>query len=367
METRQVERLQRSVRRLGVATTGLDRRADVFPPDIERTISEAVEHGVDLIDTAPSLGESERICGLTLRALRVQERVMMIAKVPVASVEAASKELLADEDGVAFRDPLPKVYSPAYLVHCVESSLRASTLEVLPLCLLDGWHDSWLASTAWPEIQGAMAQLKRRGKVLHWGLALPLPAVAHATAILDDPLITAIAAPYSLWSEASATLAQAAAQRGIAFLATMVMGQGGLSGEILATATFRPGDLRNQRFADPVLKIELSRRIAEFAAFTKSIPIAAESSDAARATLETSRRDLKDRECETMPELALRFALSHPAVTAAILGCSSVEHIRANVAAEQLGPLPEHVLSPLRALMAKYVKPAARVDEEDRD
>jgi aryl-alcohol dehydrogenase-like predicted oxidoreductase len=166
METRYHERLGALVSRLGLAVTGLYQRPDVTPPDVERAISEAVECGVNVIDTTPYQGEAERLCGLTLRALRAQERVQLITKVPPASAEAATKDLLVDDEGVAFRDPLPKVFSPEYLVHRVESSLRATTLEVLPLCLLEGWHDSWLRSTAWPEIAGEMAHLRRRGKVL---------------------------------------------------------------------------------------------------------------------------------------------------------------------------------------------------------
>jgi aryl-alcohol dehydrogenase-like predicted oxidoreductase len=364
METRYHERLGALVSRLGLAATGLYKRPDVTPVDVERAISEAIECGVCLIDTAPYLGESERICGLTLRALRAQERVQLVTKVPPASAEAAAKDLLVDDDGVVFRDPLPKVFSPEYLVHCVESSLRATTLEVLPLCLLEGWHDSWLRSTAWPEIVGEMAHLRRRGKVLRWGLALPFAAIPHTVAILEEPLIAAIAAPYSLWSAAAATVAQAAAARGVAFLATMVMGQGGLSGEILATSTFRKGDVRAERFVDPERLIELARRIAELAAFTKSIPPAAESCDAARETLEGSRRDLADRECETLAELAVRFALSEPSVASAVIGCSSAAHVQANVAAVDRGPLPEHTLAPLAAWLSRYATPKQVAVEE---
>jgi aryl-alcohol dehydrogenase-like predicted oxidoreductase len=365
MEIMHIERMGRSISRLGIAATGLFRRPDVSPMVLERAISEAIEHGVTVIDTVPYQGDAEQLCGRTLRALRAQERVVMISRLAPASADAALKMVLRDDEEVVFADPLPKIYSPGYLRDRVESSLRACKLEALPLCLLEGWHDSWMLSSAWPEIVGAMAQLKRRGRVLHWGLAIPHHALPDTSLVLDEPMITMIAAPYNLWSAAAAPLAEAASQRGIGFLATMVMGQAGLSGEITASAEFRPGDVRNERFADPLRRIELSRRIAEFAAYTKSIPVAAESSDAGREALEESRREMADRECETIAELAVRFVRSNPNVSTAVIGSSSVEHVRSNVAADQKGPLPDHVLVPLRALLARYAR--ARHPEVNED
>ena len=40
----------------------------------------------------------------------------------------------------------------------------------------------------------------------------------------------------------------------------------------------------------------------------------------------------------------LRFTLSHPALDTTIVGTSSVEHLRDNLAAAAAGPLPDDVL-----------------------
>jgi aryl-alcohol dehydrogenase-like predicted oxidoreductase len=371
METRRFERLGREVSRLGLAATGLYKRPDVDPAQAARAIGAAIDRGVNVIGTAPHLGDSERLCGQTLRQLHAWERVALVTHVPPASAEAAEKELLADEEGVAFNDPLPKIWSPAYLENCLEKSLKATTLEVLPVALLEGWHDSWLLSTAWPEIQGAMAHMQKKGKVLRWGLSLPAAALAHTLKILDEPLIAMVAAPYNLWSVAAEKLAAAAVERQVAFLAQQVLGQGGLSGEVVATAVFPPGDVRRELFASEPGRIELSRRVAELAAFTKSIPPAAQSSDAAREALETARRDLLEggdgraRECETLAELAVRFAISAPPVTCAMVGMSSVAHVHANADAVERGPLPEHALAPVREWVARYAPPPPLRREEE--
>lgn len=347
MQPSKHQRLGRELSRLGVGTSGLVGRPDVSPGEVERGLSEAIERGVTLLDTAPYLGDGEALCGRVVRELGAFERVVLATRVPAADTTAASAELLADDEGRVFRDPLPRAFSPGSLLHYVERSLEATGLEALPLCLLEGWHDSWLASSAWPEVSGAMAQLARRGKVLRWGLCVPLANVGHASAVLDEPLVAAVAAPHNLWTQAAAGLARTAAARGVAFLGQGVLGQGGLSGEIVATARFRPGDVRGERFADPRGLLELSRRVAELAAFTKGVPPAAESSDVGRQTLERSRRDPELRECHALAELALRFALTEPALACAVVGCSSVEHVRQNVAAVQRGPLPAHVAEAL--------------------
>jgi aryl-alcohol dehydrogenase-like predicted oxidoreductase len=367
MESRRYERLRRDVSRLGLAATGLYKRPDVDPSVVARVIGEAIDRGVNVVDTAPYLGDSEALCGQTLRELHAWEKILLVTRLPPASAEAALKDLLADQHGVAYRDPLPKIWSPAYLEDRVERSLRATKLEVIPLMLLEGWHDSWLRSTAWPEIHGAMHRLQRRGKVLHWGLQLPASALPHTAEILDEPLITAVAAPYGLWSAAAEGVAAAAAERNIAFFAQLVMGQGGLSGEIMAAGELRADDVRSQRFGNAEGRIELSRRIAELAAFTKAIPPAAESSSEAREILEASRRDLANRECETVAELAVRFTISNPSVASAVIGTSSAPHLRSNAAAVARGALPEHVMAPLREWMAKYVPPPVRDDDEDDD
>ena len=46
----------------------------------------------------------------------------------------------------------------------------------------------------------------------------------------------------------------------------------------------------------------------------------------------------------TLPEMSLRFILSHPAVSTTIVGMRSPEHVRQNVAASDAGPLDANLL-----------------------
>jgi len=51
----------------------------------------------------------------------------------------------------------------------------------------------------------------------------------------------------------------------------------------------------------------------------------------------------------TLPDMALRFILSDPAVSTLIAGMRSADHVRANLAVSDEGPLPAELLAKLRA------------------
>jgi aryl-alcohol dehydrogenase-like predicted oxidoreductase len=51
----------------------------------------------------------------------------------------------------------------------------------------------------------------------------------------------------------------------------------------------------------------------------------------------------------SLPELALRFILSEPAVGTLIAGMRSAEHVRTNLAVSDKGPLPAGLIAKLRA------------------
>jgi aryl-alcohol dehydrogenase-like predicted oxidoreductase len=50
----------------------------------------------------------------------------------------------------------------------------------------------------------------------------------------------------------------------------------------------------------------------------------------------------------SLPEMALRFILSHPAVSTTIPGMRKPEHVRQNIAASDAGPLDKGLLVELK-------------------
>ena len=50
----------------------------------------------------------------------------------------------------------------------------------------------------------------------------------------------------------------------------------------------------------------------------------------------------------SLPELALRFVLSHPAVSTTIVGMRKLEHVRENIGMSDKGPLSQELLQKLK-------------------
>lgn len=51
----------------------------------------------------------------------------------------------------------------------------------------------------------------------------------------------------------------------------------------------------------------------------------------------------------TLPDMALRFVLSHPAVSTTIIGMRKLDHVRQNIALSDAGSLDAALLSKLKA------------------
>ena len=99
--------------------------------------------------------------------------------------------------------------------------------------------------------------------------------------------------------------------------------EGSLAGVITEDTEFDPKDFRSRYFGD----------------------------DRKRQVVERVTALMDDMELETpdaLPEIALRFCLSHRAVSTVIPGMRSTRTVTANVGIPGKGPLPQHTLEILR-------------------
>ncbi len=153
------------------ASRGVDRR------DVERALTVALELGLSLVDIHPGEDDAERLAGEVIRSLRMRDSAIAAVTIP----------LLAGRDTPIERLP------PRYIQARVETALRNSKLDALPLVQLP-LRPAWLSSKVWLEIEGTAARLIREGKVLAWGARLdandlddcehPLGASEHGERVL---------------------------------------------------------------------------------------------------------------------------------------------------------------------------------------
>ncbi len=328
--TRSISRAGRDVTAIGLGTRGLaGGLRDLEPADAARAVSAAIEAGYTLIDASPAWGEALPVVGRALRDLRARDRVCLACAVPRAG-------------GFAVGHALP----PSYVQRSVEDSLRATRLEAIPLAMLGTWDDSWLDDHAFAELLATLHRLVREGKVLAWGVNAP-DEPSDAVRLASEPWVAAISVRASLFDLAALeTVVPAAAKAGIAVFARESLARGALAGTLGPRSHFPPED---ERLAIPAARLDaLVSELAHLSAFVTTPAPVASATQVGRTILAELRR-ADDLEIPSVAELALRFLLDTPGITAAIAGTRVPLHAALNLAAADGRPLPARIRTALTA------------------
>jgi aryl-alcohol dehydrogenase-like predicted oxidoreductase len=257
-----------------------------------RALHRALDLGVDLIDTALVYGEghSEALVGRVVRERGGGVRVA--TKVPPKNRAWPAAR------GV----PVSACFPAAHIVACAERSLRNLGMETIDLLQLHVWQDEYLDQEGWRD---SLLGLKRSGKVRQLGVSVNDHDPASALRAVGSGLFDAIQVIYNVFDRSpEAELFPACLEHGVGVLARVPLDEGGLTGTITPQTTFPEGDFRNRYFAG-----ERRRQVWERTERLKAL--------------------LGD-EAQTLPELALRFCLSHPAVSTVIPGMRRVATVEAN-------------------------------------
>lgn len=196
-----------------------------------KVIHHALDHGVNLLDTADMYGSghNEMLLGEALRGRR--EDAFVATKFGVMRGEGGSFE------GINGR--------PQYVRQQAESSLKRLGLETIDLY----YQHRVDPDTPIEDTFGEMARLVDEGKVRYLGISEASPATlrrAHAV----HP-VSALQTEYSLWTrDPEGELLNLTAELGIAFVAYSPLGRGFLSGAIKSIDDLDPNDFRrsNDRF-----------------------------------------------------------------------------------------------------------------------
>ncbi|MEA3065770.1 MAG: hypothetical protein QOJ27_2222 [Sphingomonadales bacterium] len=189
------------------------------------TIHEAIERGVDFLDTADmyGVGRNEELVGKAIADRR--DRVFLATKFGNVRGEDGSFK------GVCGR--------PDYVRSACEASLKRLGVEVIDLY----YQHRVDADVAIEETVGAMAELVAAGKVRFLGLSEAAPATvrrAHAT-----HEIVALQTEYSLWSrDAEEEVLPTVRELGISYVAYSPLGRGFLTGQFRSPSDFPDDDYR---------------------------------------------------------------------------------------------------------------------------
>ena len=280
---------------LGTAEIGLDYgfkgNAHYGKPDVKesiRLLHTALDHGVNLIDTARAYGNSEEIIGQALEGMTSPPYIV-------------SKVFLS-------KDAVQKTFSALHeeISSSIDSSLRALKLETVDLLLI---HNTALEHLRHEEILACLKEAQQQGKVRFLGASCY--GEEAPLAVLNETSFRALQVPFNLLDQKMnlRVFPGAAAQR---------VG-------IFVRSAYLRGVLTGQLHSIPERLAPLKSRAVQALAV------------------------LND-EVSSLAEAALRFCLSLNAVSSVVIGVKTVAELEANLADASRGILPEGLMPQLQAL-----------------
>jgi aryl-alcohol dehydrogenase-like predicted oxidoreductase len=270
--------------------------------DCVRIIHRALDAGINFIDTADgySAGESEMILGKALAGGR-REGVVLAVKFGLRTDQEPN------HGGAGRR----------WIVEAVEGSLRRLRTDWIDLYQV-GVPDS---TTDIDETLGAMSDLVRAGKVRSFGASkVPASEIVEAQWVADrrgHERFRTEQPPYSLLTRAIEYDVLPTCQRhGMGVLAYSPLAGGWLSGR------YRKGE----EISGPGSPARLQRFPGRWDATSPSNAAKFDTADALGA--------LADEAGLSLVQMAVAFAVRHPAVTSTIIGPRTMEHLDGYLAAD---------------------------------
>jgi aryl-alcohol dehydrogenase-like predicted oxidoreductase len=284
-----------------------------------RVIHRALDAGVTFVDTADvySAGESETIVGKALAGRR-------------DDVVLATKAFMPMSDDLNHRGA-----SRRWIVREVEDSLRRLETDWIDLYQIHRWDPE----TDLDETLGALSDLVHQGKIRYFGHStFPASAIVEAqwTAqrrnrerfVTEQPT-------YSILTRGIESDVLPTCQRyGMGVLSYSPLAGGWLSGRYRKDATEGPTSVARQRLANR-FDLELPENQRKLQAAEQLAQLA-------------------DDAGITLIELAIAFVLRHPAITSAIIGPRTMEHLESQLTATEVR-LSDDVLDRVDQIVAPGV------------
>ncbi len=248
-----------------------------------RLIQEAADAGINLFDTAPAYGDSERLLGEALRSrpwCHVSTKVCVPANSDVGSIRGPSLRRA--------------------LFTSLESSLHALRRDALDIVQI---HNATVEVIAQGEVSQVLLDARQQGKVRFLGASIYTEA--EALAAIEAGCFEVLQVPYNVLDQRMAARVFPSAERaGVGIVIRSAL----LKGALTAKAQWLPQELAELR------------RAAERA------------------------RDVLAGSWESLPEMALRFCLSATQAAAILIGARALEELRQALRAIELGPLATDML-----------------------
>ncbi|MBE9517209.1 MAG: aldo/keto reductase [Bacteroidetes bacterium] len=278
--------------------------------DSQLGLETALDRGVNFIDTAAGYGngKSEKIIGKFLKSR--SERVYVCTKTPPAPGKWPPSPYCKIEER----------YSEKYLRENVEERLSNLQVDSLDVLLLHTWTRAWNDK---PVALKTLQKMKSEGLIKQVGISTPEHDQNCVVQLMRDGMVDVLQVIYNIFEqEPAAQLFPVAQETGTGIIVRVAFDEGVLTGKYTGKETFGIDDFRSNYFAGDRLERGVRRT-------------------------EAIKKEFKESGY-TMPELALKFALSHEAVSTVIPGIRNQSQAIMNTSVSGLPELSDDILIRLR-------------------
>ncbi len=296
MNYRKLGRTGLEVSEVGYGAWGIGKDAWIGADDDEslRALNRAIDLGLNFIDTALAYGEghSEQLVGQVVA--QREETVYVATKIPPMNRVWPAPWGLHPDD----------VFPGDYVRECTETSLENLGVDAIDVQQFHVWSDEWVGQGDWLE---AVEELKGEGKIRFFGISVNDHQPSNAIRLTETGVVDTVQVIYNVFDQSPEDeLFPACIEHDVGVIVRVPFDEGALTGRITPDTTFDEDDFRNDYFRGD-RKQQVHERV--------------------RAIVS----ELGVTEDE-VAEVALRYILSHPAVSTVIPGMRSVRNVERNMA-----------------------------------
>ncbi|KEO71958.1 aldo/keto reductase [Anditalea andensis] len=311
MKYRRFGQTEWQVSEIGYGMWGMAGWTDSDDKESDHSLDLAVEEGCNFFDTAwgYGAGKSEKILGRLVKR-HTDKKLYMATKIPPKNMTWPSRR------GFDLSDCFPTDHIMEY----TEKSLKNLGVETIDLMQFHVWEDEWAHQEEW---QLAVEKLKATGKIQHMGISVNRWEPNNGIETLKTGLISSVQAIYNIFDQAPEDLLlPLCKQLDIGVIARVPFDEGTLTGTFTKETTFPEDDWRSTYFVP------------------ENLYASVEHADQLKPLVPHNM---------TMPEMALRFILSHPGIHTAIPGMRKSQHVKANISTSDGNGLPQDLLEKLKS------------------
>jgi aryl-alcohol dehydrogenase-like predicted oxidoreductase len=275
-----------------------------------RSIHLAMDLGVNFLDTAYSYGDghSERVVAKALR--QKKGRALVATKVPPKNMKWPARHDV----------PVAETFPGDWIRSCTERSLCNLDTDCIDVQQLHVWSDTWMGTGDWLQ---TVRDLKQEGKIRFFGVSINDHEPDSALQIVECGVVDTVQVIYNIFDQSpQRKLLPQCRDMGVGVIVRVPFDEGGLTGTFTRETKFDKDDFRFKYFGGDRLGQTIDR--VDKLGF------------------------LVRREIGSIAQAALKFCLSHPAVSTVIPGMRRRGHVEENCAVSDGIPLAPEELEALR-------------------